>query len=325
MQVSFVIPLFNCLALTRVCVDSLQRTLPRDLEHEILLVDDGSTDGTREWLSNLPTSGTRFRVLLNERNLGYAASNNRGAQAARGRYLVLLNNDLVLTPRWLEPMIEAHRRLGEKAGFVGNIQRNARTREIDHTGIVINHQGKPEHDTFDARWLGRSLRPAVAVTGACLLTRRDLYLHLGGFDEGFVNGGEDVDLCFRAASRGQRHVVALRSVIFHHISASPGRKLRDEANSQRLTLRWRDTLAHHGIRRWCAHYLVQNWIGTTANPDLALARDAFAYTLHLRRNPPPGALAGMQVALDRELSRWQELLEGKSSDVSQAPTQAAVL
>lgn len=311
MQVSFVIPLFNCLALTRACVDSLQRTVPADLEHEIILVDDGSTDDTRTWLSTL-TTGTRFRVLLNERNLGYAASNNRGAQAARGRTLVLLNNDLVLTPRWLEPMLEAHRRLGRHAGFVGNIQRNVRTREIDHAGIVVNHQGKPEHDTFDARWLGQTIRPAIALTGACLLTQRDLYLHLSGFDEGFVNGGEDVDLCFRAASRGQRHVVALRSVIYHHVSASPGRKLRDEANSRRLALRWRDTLARHGTRRWCSHYLRENWIGTTSNPDLALARASLAYVLHLRSTPPPGALAGMQAALDRELARWRMLLDGES-------------
>ncbi len=320
MQVSFVIPLFNCLALTRACVDSLQRTLPHDLEHEIILVDDGSTDGTREWLSNLPSTDARFRVLLNERNLGYAASNNLGAQTARGRYLLLLNNDLVLTPHWFEPMIEAHRRLGQKAGFVGNIQRNARTREIDHTGIVVNHQGKPEHDTFDTRWLGRSIRPVVALTGACLLAQRDLYLHLDGFDEGFVNGGEDVDLCFRAARRGQHHVVALRSVIYHHISASPGRKLRDEANSRRLTLRWRDTLAQHGTRRWCAHYLVQNWIGTTANPDRALALTALAYTLYLRRTPPLGAVAGMQTAIDRELARWLVLLDHKPETVVSTET-----
>jgi GT2 family glycosyltransferase len=324
-MVSFVIPLFNCLELTRACVESLQRTLPAGLAHEIILVDDGSTDGTRAWLATLDTHTGPFRVVLNERNLGYAGANNRGARSARGRLLVLLNNDLVLTRRWLEPMLALHDALGPTAGFIGNIQRNARTGALDHTGIVVNHQGKPVHDTFDARWLGRSHRPAVAVTGACLLAARDLFLHLGGFDEGFVNGGEDIDLCFRASAKGRRHAVALRSVIYHHVSASPGRKRRDEANSRRLTLRWRDTLAQHGARRWCEHYLAERWAGPTANPDLALARSALAYTLHLRRTPPPGALAGMQAALDRELARWRVLLDDEAPADAPTPETPAIL
>jgi GT2 family glycosyltransferase len=325
MQVSFVIPLFNCLELTRACVGSLQRTLPPSLAHEIILVDDGSTDGTRAWLATLDTTTGPFRVVLNERNLGYAGANNRGARAARGRLLVLLNNDLVLTRGWLEPMLAVHASLGATAGFVGNVQRNVRTRDLDHTGIVINHQGKPVHDTFNPRWLGRSSRPVPAVTGACLLTSRDLFLHLGGFDEGFVNGGEDIDLCFRAAARGCRHAVALRSVIYHHVSASPGRKARDEANSRRLTLRWRDALARQGARRWCSYYLCEYWIGPTSNPDLALARSALACTLGLRRTPPSGALAGMQAALDRELTRWSVLLDGSPSPTTPAAESPAVL
>ena len=94
MQVSFIIPLYNCLAHTQECLRTLQASLPAWLEHEIILVDDGSTDGTRAWLATL---GAPCRVLLNERNAGYAAANNRGAAVARGRILVLLNNDLILS------------------------------------------------------------------------------------------------------------------------------------------------------------------------------------------------------------------------------------
>ena len=98
MQVSFVVPLFNCLPLTQAMVASLQRTIPAGLEHEIILVDDGSTDGTRAWLDGLSSP---FRTVLNARNLGFAGANNRGAALARGEYLFLLNNDLVLTPGWI--------------------------------------------------------------------------------------------------------------------------------------------------------------------------------------------------------------------------------
>lgn len=306
MQVSFVIPLFNCLALTRACVESLQQTIPPGIDHEIILVDDGSTDGTREWLSTLTSP---HRPVLNERNLGYAAANNRGVAAASGELLVLLNNDLVLTHGWLEPMLSAHRRLGSQAGIVGNVQRNLRTGEIDHTGIIVDLKGKPEHDTRLARWPGHSCRSVMAVTGACLLVARSQFVALGGFDEGFVNGCEDVDLCLRAERAGLGTVVALRSVIGHHISASAGRKRRDEENTRRLTLRWRDALARHGARRWCAWYLEQHWTGSSANPDHAVAGAALAYLLHLRSRPPRRALERMQHSIEVELARWRQLLD----------------
>jgi len=74
--VSFIIPLYNCLPLTQAMLTSLQATRPSGLAHEIIFVDDGSTDGTRAWLETLE-GREPFRVLLNERNLGYAAANNR--------------------------------------------------------------------------------------------------------------------------------------------------------------------------------------------------------------------------------------------------------
>jgi GT2 family glycosyltransferase len=307
-QVSFVIPLYNNLALTRACVGSLQATLPHGFGHEIILVDDGSTDGTRDWLATL---GPPFRVLLNPRNLGYAAANNRGATLATGEFLVLLNNDLILTPRWLEELLAAHRRLDRRTGPLGNVQLDARTGAVDHAGMWVDLQGKPRHwRSLPPRW-SRALFPVrrtFAVTGACLLIERALWRELGGFDEKFINGGEDVDLCLRARARHRPSSVALRSIIRHHISASPGRKLHDEENSRRLALLWRNELARLAARRWCWHYLDREW--TSPHPAIAhrAARQALLYALHLRRTPPPVALAGMQAAIEGEFRRWEKIL-----------------
>ena len=235
-RVSVVVPLYNGLPLTQAMVASLQATLPAGLGHEIILVDDGSTDGTREWLATL--RDPPFRVVLNERNLGFAVANNRGAAVARGKLLALLNNDLILTPGWLEPMLAAHARLGRRAGVVGNVQYRADDGTLDHAGIGVTAQGKIEHlRALPAPAAG--LREVFAVTAACCLVRRTDFLTVGGFDEGFVNGGEDVDLVLKLRARGKRTVVALESSVRHHVSAARGpTALRDEQNSRRLFQRW---------------------------------------------------------------------------------------
>lgn len=306
--VSFIVPAFNCLPLTQAMTASLVATVPAGLDHEIILVDDGSTDGTGAWSRGLAPP---FRVVSHERNLGYAKANNRGAALARGDRLVLLNNDLLLGRGWLEPMLAAEARLGGRAGAIGNVQRDFRTGAVDHAGIFINHKGKPEHCRRRPGWLARRILPLrrmPAVTGACLLIRADLWRRLGGFDEGYVNGCEDVDLCFRAADAGKVNAVAVRSVVRHHISATPGRKARDEANTRRLALRWGERLVELGQPDWCRNHFETHLPEPRDFPDPALARAIAFYLLHLRRRPPAGARPGMRAALGRELKRWDELL-----------------
>lgn len=304
---SIIVPLYNCLELTQAMLASLEATLPPTVSREVLLIDDGSTDGTRGWLESLPA--TRCRVLLNERNLGFAATNNRAAAAARGERLLLLNNDVVLPPGWFEPLLAAHRRLGTRAGVIGNIQLNARTREVDHAGIQFSLKAKPEHDRVPPNGWERILRPVrlvPAVTAACAMIDAKLWRDLGGFDEGYVNGGEDVDLCFRARVAGRTNAVALRSVILHHISSSTGRKTRDEANSQRLAARWRPHFVACGARRWSrtqAETIV-------ADPRRYEPRFAWRVWRHARgwtSTPPPEAVATLNAALDLEFVRWHAI------------------
>ena len=313
MQVSFLIPLYNCLAHTQAMLASLRATLPRGLTHEIIFIDDGSTDGTHDWLNTLAADPV-IRVVLHEKNAGFAVANNSGAALARGEFLALLNNDLILTPQWLEPILAAHHAYGPRAGLVGNVQLNAATGVVDHAGIRINLKGKPEHINWLPRrsyWPLPSPRHhrVVAVTGACVVLRRTLWEKLGGFDRAYVNGCEDVDLCLRAAAAGHVNLVALRSHVRHHISASPGRKLRDEANTRLLVQRWSDTLARHAARLWCRDHLATYLRDPRDFPDAALARQAFFHAWHLRPAPPAGAIVGMGKNLDAELTRWRRLLD----------------
>lgn len=313
--VSFIVPLFNCLPYTQAMLASLQATVPAGLAHEIIFIDDGSTDGTREWLSTRPAP---IRVLLNERNLGYAIANNRAAAIAEGELLVLLNNDLVLQRHWLEPMLDAHQRLGTRAGVVGNVQRDARTRAIDHAGILIDHNGKPEHarelPPLWLRWRD-PVRKMPAVTGACLLIARALWEELGGFDETFVNGGEDVDLCYRARAAGRDTVVALRSVIRHHVSSSIGRKLRDEENSRRLLARWRREFLADATRTWCRHYVRGAFLEPHSG-EYPLVGRAFLHAAGFTATPPPEAIASLEAAHAREFARWEHMFRPRETPAS---------
>jgi GT2 family glycosyltransferase len=306
-QVSFIIPLYNCLALTQAMLASLQATLPRELTYEIIFVDDGSTDGTRAWLESLAAP---CRVVLNERNFGYAVANNRGAAVATGELLALLNNDLVLKPGWLEPMLATHRTLGAQAGLVGNVQLDVRTGAIDHAGIFFNHKGKPEHARELPAPFTRFFRPfqrVEAVTGACVLIARSLWTQLGGFDEGYINGCEDVDLALRASTAGRINAVTWRSVVHHHVSSSPGRKRRDEENTHRFTLRWREELVRRAARHWCWHYYETCSLDPRER-EFALAWRIWMHALGITSSPPPEALAGTEAAIAAELARWETIL-----------------
>jgi O-antigen biosynthesis protein len=308
--ISFIIPLYNCLPLTQAMLTSLQATIPAGLPHEIIYIDDGSSDGTRAWLATL--RDPPFRVLLNERNEGYAVSNNRAAAIARGEFLALLNNDLVLERGWLEPMLAAHTSLGERAGLIGNIQLDAKTGVVDHAGLVVNITGLPVHARALPSRLSSLLRPVrrvPAVTGACMLVSRALWEQLDGFDEGYVNGGEDIDLCFRARQAGRENAVALRSQVRHHVSSSPGRKFRDEENSFRLARRWHAELiaaADDGTRAWCRDYLAQRLV-VPVSREYRLSLAACAFLAHLRPSPPPEAVAAVADGLNGEFARWEKM------------------
>jgi GT2 family glycosyltransferase len=136
MHLSIITPLFNRLDLSQAFVAALPGSLPPGLEWECLLVDDGSTDGTRAWLDPLSLP---FRGFQNERNLGFAAACNHGAREARGDVLALLNNDLVLSPGWLPPMLSALSR--PRVGLVGNVQRRVSDGTIEHAGVAVDRNG----------------------------------------------------------------------------------------------------------------------------------------------------------------------------------------
>jgi GT2 family glycosyltransferase len=233
-SVSFVVPLFNHLAETREMLASLQASLPEKLDYEIVLTDDASTDGTADWLKSL--CDPRIKVLISETNRGYAANNNAGVRLARGELLGLLNNDLLFAPGWLEPMLAVLLSPQLKAGLVGNVQYRLADGAVDHVWINLSPQGQFQHIR---KLPNKPHVKALAVTGACIILRKSDFETVGGFDETFVNGAEDIDLCYKLRAMGKSIQVATLSIVQHHISLS--RKcntVQDIRNSRYLFSRW---------------------------------------------------------------------------------------
>jgi GT2 family glycosyltransferase len=252
-EVSFILPVFNRLDLTRDFVARLSGTLPAGLRWEVVIVDDASTDGTAEFLATLAAP---FRVLRQENNGGFARAVNRGAAAASptAAVLGLLNNDLILSPGWLEPMLRLLA-TAPQAGAVGNIQVNPATGLIDHAGVFFDLEGLPTHAHKHRRRLPRGpWRERNAATAACLLVRRALWDSLGGLHEGYRNGMEDIDLCVRLRREGFRIYVSHESVIGHLVSSSPGRHEANAANTELFRQRCAATAARWGREEWAHEY-----------------------------------------------------------------------
>ncbi len=257
---SIVIPLFNRAELTEQCLVKLSE-VTHDATFEVILVDNGSTDATATLLGSL---GGDVQVIRNATNQGFATACNQGARAARGRHLVFLNNDTIPLPGWLgallaeldqDPTVAV---VGSKLLFADGT--------IQHAGVVFCREIPLPYHAF---YRAVATLPAVnrrrelqSVTAACMAVRRSVFAELGGFDEGYRNGFEDVDFCLRVRERGQRVVYQPRSALYHLESQSAGRKAHDQANAKRLMDRWAPRWAEIGDEDvvlvpegWCARIL----------------------------------------------------------------------
>lgn len=316
LKVSFIIPLFNGLKLTQACLRTLQETLPADLAHEIILVDDGSTDGTRDWLARLSAP---CRVMLNPSNCGYADSNNRGAHLATGEYLALINSDLEFLPGWIEPMLEA---LDENRtlALVGNVQRRVDDHSVDHAGIKFRANAKLEHIQelpSPAQIRRRPLRFVPAVTAACCVVRRDLFMvprrdgiipAQPGFRVSYRNGAEDIDLCLEQRQRGYQIGVLLNSVVRHHVSASRGSsRPHNEANSRNLFGYWRGPIINLCAADWAREKIAQ-WRKDRSTVSRAKLVSAVTLRLGLRRSTPRAAWLEIGSAIFYEELHWRTVL-----------------
>jgi GT2 family glycosyltransferase len=239
--VSIVIPVHNRLDLTKQCLDAIRAATPEPA-YEVVVVDNASTDGTAEFLRTEEAAG-RVRAAINETNEGFGGACNRGVEMGRGELVVLLNNDTIPRPGWLTPLVETLTS-DTSVGIAGS-RLLYPDGTIQHAGIVWDAAGRLTHVHRGAAGddpVVMQRRDFAAVTGACLIVRRDTFFELGAFDPAFHMYVEDVDLCIRAWDAGLRVVYRPDSVVVHLENASVSDvQWRDEqviAGWKRLEERW---------------------------------------------------------------------------------------
>ena len=229
---------------TERCLESLAAALGSRLgsEIEVVLVDNDSPDDTAELFA---AWADRARVVSLPSNRNFAGGNNAGAAVARGRVLVFLNNDTEVGPGALEAVVaEAMRpsigavgaRLTYPDGRVQHAGFGWRAAQAGHLPFHLFHY---EDGTLPA---ARASYDTSAVTGACLAVPRELFAAVGGFDEDFVNGYEDVDLCFRLRAAGTRVRYRGDVDIVHHEGVTSGASYDGDGNAERFHARWATAL-----------------------------------------------------------------------------------
>ena len=215
--VSIIILCCNQVEVTKLCLQSLQRHT--SYPHQLLLVDNGSTDATHSVLQQFAKEGhaglMELAILRNEQNVGFAAGVNQALKRASGEFIVLLNNDTVLTPGWLEGLVDAAQHV-ELAGMVGAVSNEVPAPQRVAPGYGSDLQGLDAFAIQRRETHARQVMQVERLSGFCVLIPRPVLGKVGLLDERFGLGFfEDDDLGVRIRKAGFRLIVAFDTYIHH--------------------------------------------------------------------------------------------------------------
>jgi GT2 family glycosyltransferase/2-polyprenyl-3-methyl-5-hydroxy-6-metoxy-1,4-benzoquinol methylase/Tfp pilus assembly protein PilF len=209
--VSIIILTYNTLEYTKKCIQSILKFT--NYPYEIIFVDNASTDGTPEYLRELVEQNENFRLIENKTNKGFAGGNNQGVSVAKGTYVMLLNNDVLVSENWLTQLVNSLE-ICEKIGVVGPVTNHISGRQ----SYVGHYEGDNylEFADFIKKENKGKLTPRRRLAGFAMLLRKDVFNSINGFDETFgVGNFEDDDFSLKIKSKGLALMVD-ESVFIHH-------------------------------------------------------------------------------------------------------------
>ena len=254
-------PLISIIIANKDHVEDLSRCVSSVLEkstyenYEIIIVENNSQDAKTFAYYEELQANEKIRVITYEGGFNYSAVNNLGVSKARGEYVLLLNNDTqVITVNWMEELLMYAQR--EDVGAVGaKLYYGDKT--IQHAGVVLGlgahrtagHSHYGQHRD-NLGYMGRLCyaQNVSAVTGACLLVKKELFLEVGGLDEGFAVSLNDVDFCIKLRQKGYLNVFTPFAELYHFESRSRGlddqgeKAERYNRESEKFREKWKEVL-----------------------------------------------------------------------------------
>jgi GT2 family glycosyltransferase len=210
--VSIIIANLNGKAHLRRCLRSIEKQSHSN--HEIVVVDNGSVDGSCEFVEE---SFPRVRIIKLDRNVGFAEASNIGASASRGEYLTFLNNDTEVDVNWLKELVQVFKRDPSVGCAQSKQMQFADRSRLLGVGGFIDRWGFPYAKGYGETDVGQydKVDDIFFAAGSCLMARRSTLDTIGLFDSRYFLYYEDVDLCWRAHLSGYRVVYVPESVYYH--------------------------------------------------------------------------------------------------------------
>lgn len=248
--VSIIVPAYNKWEYTYACFLSILKHV-KNVSYEVILADDVSTDETK----NAEKYVKNLIAMHNEVNLRFVKNNNKAAKLAKGKYIAMLNNDTNVQEDWLESMVELLEN-DETIGVVGSklIYTDGRLQEA---GNIVWQNGVPEN--YGNLYNPHSheytyVKEVDYVTGASLISRREIWEKLGGLDEDLTPGYfDDSDYCFSVRKLGYRIVYQPLSQVIHYEGVTHGRSTKNfikayqEVNYHKFVAKWKSVFEKEGL------------------------------------------------------------------------------
>lgn len=218
--VSIVIPNFNGRNLLERCLKCVFKSTYHNLE--VILVDNASSDDSIPFVKKLFGGEGRLRIIKNKKNYFFAEGNNIGARRAKGKYIIVLSNDIEIKPSCLELLVETLEQDSTIGAAQAKILIGGQNRIIDNMGGNLDFfgfargRGRLEKD----RGQYDKIKEVFFAAGASFIVRKSIVEEVGLFDPAYFVHSEDVDLGWRIRLRGYRVVVVPQAVIYHKPSSS---------------------------------------------------------------------------------------------------------
>lgn len=214
MKTSIVVVTYNKLSYLKLCVESIKKYSIGE-NYELIIVDNMSTDGTRNWLAQKKD----IKKIYNSTNLGFTKGCNQGILKAQGDNVLLLNNDVIVTENWLSNLIKCLYTRKE-IGAVGPITNNCSNAQL----IRVSYNSIKEMELWAKKYNAgndKSWEERKRLIGFCLLIKREVINTIGLLDERFSPGNfEDDDYCFRMRKAGYRLILCKNTFVHHFGSIS---------------------------------------------------------------------------------------------------------